>query len=249
MTRRYRLLNGKEQTKMIRIKSKVKFVTSSIRLMTCAFAVSVFFLAGSAVFADWKNDQEKISNIKNVHYTQTITNYDSDGINKRSQTWESWVKAPFNWRCECKEVMAVAITNKDWGWSYSKSNNTYSVKDLRTSHPSAYPLTVFLPDRFIETMRSRGASVSEPKKETHNGVECSVVEISVAAKGNTGSRRIVLYVDSSTGFITTKTTQRWRVDGTLESEEQDEYEYNKQDMPDDFFVFQPPADAKQIEAK
>lgn len=241
---------------MIRTKGSTRITPSIVRLATLCVTLSVLCSASNAALKSpetWKIEQEKMAKIKNAHYTEKITFYLSDGRINGSVAYESWIKTPYKWRRDDKVHKEVMITDKDKCWGYFQYNNTYTVKNL--DKPVGAPLTQFVPDWQIENLRSGGASVSEPKKVVHNGVECSVIEITPSAttKANHDNNskahieRLVLYIDQATGLLIAKTTQIRRVDGTLQSEEQDEYDYNKQEMPDDFFL--PPADAKQVEVK
>jgi len=78
---------------------------------------------------------------------------------------------------------------------------------------------------------------------SYKGNEYKAFSIDIAAIDNVGCRNIVIIIDQDSGLIKAKITKQYKADGSLWYEEEAEYDYNKLDLSDDFFVFQPPEGA------
>jgi hypothetical protein len=165
------------------------------------------------------------------------------------------MKTPDKWKS--KDRQGFHIVNGCDVWHYSALGNTYYHEHTeKNRNRFICPVVEFSSQWQIEILyrKSYDWCTVEKGPGSYQGRECTAIKITVPGVSEPGlpvvksggELQALIYEDQRTGLMVAKTVSCRDADGKLRSVEHIEYEYNTKEMPDDFFVFHPPAGAMEV---
>lgn len=195
--------------------------------------------------ADLPSDAKAAAKIRIAHWKTIIT--EERGGAQVTWSIENWLKGDSRWRRESSDGVLM-IFNGQQKWEYTKRANKYSYRN-DPDRACKYNMLEFVPDHVADVQRQKNTKATIAKtKVVISGVKYSAIEVNVPKDGLMGPCRTQILTDPHTGLVKAKTSRKFNVDGSrVISEEHIEYDYNKQNVPDDLFVFQPPDGAEEAD--
>lgn len=169
---------------------------------------------------------------------------------------ETWVKYPDKRRME--QLDGGQVCNGYRRWEYNRKLNIYTYEESDPKKVGAYPKTPFTLGQerkgWLSKGKSSGGTTEREMKAVFKGVEYPAIEMmvplrqpSVGGESPESHERVVLYEYPETGLLRAKVVESYGPDGKLQMTDEYEYEYDKHELSDDFFVFKPPPGAKKLD--